>query len=80
MRFLDLVTVSWLLGLLVYAAIGAVADGRPLHARDLCAAAIFSIAAVLLAVLAFPAPIVFWLRHRLGCASWGADSRASRRS
>jgi hypothetical protein len=76
MRFLGF-PLSWLLGLLVYAAIGALADGRPLRARDLCAAALCSAAAVLLAVLAVSDAIMFRLRHRLGCVSRGAESRAS---
>jgi hypothetical protein len=80
LRLLSLVGVSWVLGLLVYAAIGALAEGRPLHGRDLFAAAIASNAAILLAVLAVSNAIAFYLRHRLGSASRGAGSRACRGS
>jgi hypothetical protein len=62
MRLLGL-ALSCLLGLLVYAAIGALADGQPLSARDLGAVAIIAIAAVLLAGLAVSDRIVFWLRR-----------------
>jgi len=72
--------VSWLLGLLVYAAIGALADGRPVQARDLYAAAMFASATVLVAVLAVSHPVLFCLRHRLRRLTWGANSQASRRS